>query len=333
MEPEDIIFSEIGQSVDPDFNIPQSQEFVVGKRGKIHIRTTWPKGDVRGVVFYVHGYNSHISRPAHRHISAVLASGGFGYCGIDLYGHGYSDGSRGVVDAPVNIVESVVEAISAIYANSTSSINCSINFQRTKIQPETPLFLVGQSMGGAVVTLVAKTLNDHVGHIVVKGIILLCPAIGIPPPPLVVRFILDNLIVPLFPQDSVPSWMSSSLADDATWSNEHYIRYIKHDRSSENPSALCWGKSIRFESAAHILQLSESASKILPTVELPILIFHDPDDKVVHYSCSENVIASTKSLLHNKKIINVENGLHDLISNKTGFIASQINNWLDNFFV
>jgi alpha-beta hydrolase superfamily lysophospholipase len=190
---------------------------------------------------------------------------------------------------------------------------------------------MGQSMGGAVVTLVGQTLQSSYSQINLQGIIFLCPAVGVPAPSPLVRFLLDQVIVPLFPHDSMPRWMASSLSDSATWENKHFIEYIKNDRFPENPHGLCWGKPLRFESARNILSLSELALDALPCINVPVLIFHDPNDKVVPYSCSEEILCKITVSLDHKKIINVDHGLHDLISNKVELISLSLIEWLDSF--
>ncbi len=341
MQPEDIIFSQLrsNESID-SVNIPRSNEFtIIPNKGKLHLRTSWPNRDVpvNGIVFFIHGYNSHFNRPAHQYAANTFTESGFAYCGVDLYGHGYSDGARGMVESSSEMVQTIVHAIRVVMDVISDKGDGAFFVDRRSSHhvhySKLPLFLMGQSMGGALIGIVAKYLLEHDRNISVGGLIFLCPAIGLPSPPTVVRFLLDNVFAPLFPQDSMPTWMTSSLSENATWSNEDYIRYVKHDRFPDNPNGLCWGKPLRFSSASNILHISELAKDSLLDIDLPTLILHDPEDKVVPFHCSEGIIAGIKTNDEGKTLIRIEKGLHDLVSNKIGDVVKFAIQFLEKYGV
>jgi alpha-beta hydrolase superfamily lysophospholipase len=97
----------------------------------------WPLAagvTLRGVVIIVHGLGEHAGR--YEHVAHKLNDWGFAVRGYDQCGHGESGGDRGSLPTDSRLLDDLADII-----DST----------RTRMQPGTPLILLGHSMGGLVV--------------------------------------------------------------------------------------------------------------------------------------------------------------------------------------
>lgn len=97
---------------------------------------TWPHtraGDSRGTVLIVHGLGEHAARYAH--VAAELNAWGFDVRAYDQYGHGESPGKRGTLTSNGRLLDDLAAVIDHL---------------RAEAGVDTPLVLLGHSMGGAV---------------------------------------------------------------------------------------------------------------------------------------------------------------------------------------
>ncbi len=95
----------------------------------------WPldKGPVRGVVLIVHGLGEHAWR--YDALAQQLNSWGFAVRAYDQYGHGESMGQRGALPSADRLLQDLAEVVDE---------------SRVRMHDETPLIVLGHSMGGLV---------------------------------------------------------------------------------------------------------------------------------------------------------------------------------------
>lgn len=93
------------------------------------------------------------------YISLKLHQSGFSVLAMDQQGHGKSDGPR-----------SLINDVNDLVVDSQNYIELSLE----SMNPQVPVFLIGESMGGLVSILLSIRLNR-----VIKGMVLLAPAIGV----------------------------------------------------------------------------------------------------------------------------------------------------------
>lgn len=95
----------------------------------------WPldKGPVRGVVLIVHGLGEHAWR--YDALALELNSWGFAVRAYDQYGHGESMGQRGALPGDDRLLQDLAEVVDE---------------SRARMHDETPLIVLGHSMGGLV---------------------------------------------------------------------------------------------------------------------------------------------------------------------------------------
>ena len=95
----------------------------------------WPldKGPVRGVVLIVHGLGEHAWR--YDALALQLNNWGFAVRAYDQYGHGESMGQRGALPSDDRLLQDLAEVVDET---------------RVRMHDETPLIVLGHSMGGLV---------------------------------------------------------------------------------------------------------------------------------------------------------------------------------------
>jgi alpha-beta hydrolase superfamily lysophospholipase len=125
-----------------------------GKQGTIFIRR-WDASDPVRIVVLAHGYGEHSGRYAH--VAQRLASDGAVVYAPDHYGHGRSDGARGVVGAIEPIVDDLIRVIEMAKAE----------------HPGLPVALLGHSLGGIIVTRLVQRGDHGLSALVLSG-----PVIG-----------------------------------------------------------------------------------------------------------------------------------------------------------
>jgi alpha-beta hydrolase superfamily lysophospholipase len=110
----------------------------------------------RGTVIVVHGLGEHAGR--YDHVARKLNQWGFAVRGYDQYGHGESGGVRGGLPSDHRLLDDLADIV-----DST----------RQRMDPGTPLLLLGHSMGGLVA---ARFVS--LGIRPVDGLVLSSPALN-----------------------------------------------------------------------------------------------------------------------------------------------------------
>lgn len=125
-----------------------------------------PTGAIRAALVIVHGLKDHGARYAD--LAAALVAKGIAVHALDLRGHGHSDGDRVWVDSFDDYLADLELFVARV----------------KKLEGDTPLFLLGHSMGGAIATLFTLTRKPAL-----KGLVLSAPAlkVGADQPALLVK--------------------------------------------------------------------------------------------------------------------------------------------------
>jgi alpha-beta hydrolase superfamily lysophospholipase len=96
----------------------------------------WPYyqgGRLRGVVLLVHGLGEHAGR--YEVVASLLNTWGFAVRGYDQYGHGESGGPRGGLPSDARLLDDLADIVDTT---------------RARMPLDTPLILLGHSLGGLV---------------------------------------------------------------------------------------------------------------------------------------------------------------------------------------
>jgi alpha-beta hydrolase superfamily lysophospholipase len=125
--------------------------FVSGDGTSRYERAWSPDGEARASVVIVHGYAEHIGR--YEHVARRLVQEGCATYGFDLKGHGRSEGRR----AFIRSMDEHVEDVRAFVARSKGQA------------PDRPLFILGHSMGGALVAYYLTQQPADVSGAILSG--------------------------------------------------------------------------------------------------------------------------------------------------------------------
>jgi alpha-beta hydrolase superfamily lysophospholipase len=151
-----------------------------------------PQGDIRGVVVICHGIAEHSGR--YDHVARFLCARGYRVGSFDLRNHGQS-GDHSIF---VNAFDDYLADLDIFLANARDSAGGK------------PIFLMGHSMGGTIVTLYTITRKPDF----LKGIVLSAPAvkIGDDISPLLIK--ISGLLSVLTPRLKTITLDSASISHD-----------------------------------------------------------------------------------------------------------------------
>jgi alpha-beta hydrolase superfamily lysophospholipase len=147
--------------------MPHTTETFLARNGhRLHARQWLPDDTPRAHIVIAHGIAEHGDRYAHT--AAVFTQHGYAVHAFDQQGHGHSEGERLYTDSFDDYRDNLVTYLERVAQGAENR----------------PIFLLGHSMGGAVVAYAAVTWP-----LAVAGIILSAPALkpGDAIPPLLVK--------------------------------------------------------------------------------------------------------------------------------------------------
>ena len=155
-----------------------------GAHGTRLFEQSWhPSGKTRAVIVIHHGLKSHSEHYAD--FARRAASIGYAVYAYDMRGHGRSEGPRATLDD---------------FEDLTSDLATFMGRVKMR-EPAAPVFLMGHSVGGAVVTLYTEERKPKLA-----GLIVLAAAIRVDSPPIVAAAApLSALLTPNFPALDVPN--------------------------------------------------------------------------------------------------------------------------------
>ncbi|WP_175720518.1 alpha/beta hydrolase [Burkholderia anthina] len=211
----------------------------------------WPAGDgtapPRATIALVHGLAEHAGRYAA--LAARLNAAGIEVLAIDLRGHGQSPGKRAWVerfDGYLNDADALVAAAA---------------------RDDTPLFLMGHSMGGAIAALYAIERVPARGY-ALTGLVLSSPALA--------------------PGRDVPRWMlAMSRIISRIWPTFPAIR-IDAALLSRDPAVVAANRAdplvhhgaVPARTGAEILDAMTRIEHGRGALRMPVLVYHGTDDKL-----------------------------------------------------
>jgi len=242
-----------------------------------------PAGTPRGVLAICHGYAEHSGRYAWT--AAQLTARGYAVEALDLRGHGRSGGERVFVNTFEEYLEDVDRFLARVRAR----------------HPGLPIFLLGHSMGGGVVTAYVVARNPKLAGVLLSGSALLGPRPAPAPS------------APATPPAPLPaSAISRDPAVVAAYENDPlvYRGLPRADRASA------------FAGAFKLVQEGMDA------IDLPLLIMHGTGDLLVPFAGSENLFARAAS---KDKTLKLYEGLYHEILNEPekDRVVADILEWLD----
>jgi alpha-beta hydrolase superfamily lysophospholipase len=278
-------------------------------------------------------------------VATELAKAGFVYVTLDFHGHGYSEGSRGLVADPLHLVDDVISALSVLYAAGGTTPDGS----GRRSLAELPLYVMGHSMGGGTALLACNILQHGADAVTplppsftdnlalfesticpaFRGAILVCPVVDMGVSPTIRDWVVGSLAW-LLPQGSVPTWMmNENDSNHLVWASRRYRTYIHADGFPYNPAGLSFGGNIYFRTLSTVLNLSKRVLATLPQATFPFVVFHDEDgDIVVPAAGSARLLREAPAT--SKTLEPVPGGLHDILANRVVHFTTKTLDWLDS---
>jgi len=222
-----------------DFNIKLSNGQIL--RGVIKS----PGEHLKAVIIMIHGLGEHMQR--YSHWAEMFNAKGIGFAGVDLPGHGRSDGRRGHIKSY------------SLFGELTDML---INECR-KTFPGVPIFLYGHSMGGGIVLdyLLRKKPK-------VKGAVVTSPWLRLSFEPKKLKLKIVAVMKHILPALVQPSGLNPDhLSHDKQVTDKYVADPFVHDKISIS----------LFDGITNGAKHSLSAA---PELGIPVLLLHGSEDAV-----------------------------------------------------
>lgn len=232
-----------------------------------------PGENIRGVILLVHGLGEHIQR--YNHLADEFNRADLGFAGVDLPGHGRSDGSRGHIKS---------------YGIIYEMIDILLNESR-KTFPGIPVFLYGHSLGGGIVLSYLLRKEPRI-----KGAIVTSPWLRLTFQPEKFKVLLAAMMKNFFPGLVQPSGLNVSHISHDKEVVEQYIKDpLVHGKISLS----------LFSGALDAASYSLANASELKT---PLLLMHGSEDMI----CSPEGSREFASKAPSTELKIWEEGYHEL---------------------
>ena len=181
------------------------------KDGVMLVGREWkPAGAIRGAVCLVHGIGEHTGR--YPHVAAAFNQAGYALLGLDLRGHGQSEGQRGFTPSYDAFLDDLDVALA-----ETRSRN-----------PSQPLFFYGHSLGGNLVLYHAIRRKPALA-----GVIASSPQLRLAFQPPAWKTFMGRLLFNIYPAFSMPSGLEqAALSHDPEVVRAYAADPLVHDKVS-----------------------------------------------------------------------------------------------------
>ncbi|KAL3929974.1 MAG: hypothetical protein SGBAC_011973 [Bacillariaceae sp.] len=298
---------------------------------KLHYRYWKPPEDgdnndsVKGVAIFFHGINSHSGRGLvldGRKVAFSLMSDEFLkqgialYC-LDMYGHGFSEGSRFLIKKWEFNKQDCIDFANFVAEQHGASENI-------------PLFVAGESFGGCLAIHTAKHFQDNPDSTpagkMFDSMLLSAPAIYADLPGFPVYQILRYVVAPLIPTRR-PFFMPHPISPDRIWRDPRVMAHFNgHDYTKYGLDE--GGKKLRLGTALGCVVAMENAcnhvipnnnnsndnSKNHANFSAPFCIIHGTKDEGVPIAGSEFLMAAAATPAPDKELHAMEGTTHDVMA-------------------
>ncbi|PON91486.1 Alpha/beta hydrolase fold [Trema orientale] len=251
-------------------NITYEEGHIENSRGMKLFTCKWvPENqDPKALIFICHGYAMECSITM-KSTATRLAKAGFAIYGIDYEGHGKSDGLQGFVNNFDDVVNDCSDHFTSI---------CEKKENRGKLR-----YLMGESMGGAMVLMVHQKKPDYW-----DGAVLVAPMCKIAddmrPHPVVINILTKLCKI-------IPTWKIIPTNDVIDLAFK-----VPEVREAVRANPYCYKGRPRLKTGYELLRVSSAIEQKLEEVSLPFLVLHGGDDRVTDKSVSKLLydVASSK---------------------------------------
>lgn len=276
--------------------------FLTNDWSSLYERVWLPDGQPKAAVLIVHGYAEHSGRYAW--VAEQLAGHGYAVVAFDLRGHGKSDGDRVYVRSMNEYLFDMDAALLRVFEHA----------------PGVPVFVLGHSMGGGVLSLYACARlprdEDRFERSRIKGLIFSGGVL--PTAPSVATSVVSRIA--LFLGRVLPRWRMRGLGG-AVSRNPVVVADYDNDPLNYHgkmPAALI----------AAMVRGMKYVDTHTPEITLPLLILHGSADELTSPDGSQRLYDRAGSV---DKTLKIYNGLaHEILNEpERALVVEDIAIWLD----
>lgn len=221
-------------------------ETITSKSGMKLFTQSWLPESPTAVVLIVHGLAEHSGR--YQYVAEQFGNHGFGVYSFDLVGHGKSEGDRAYVESFDRLAEDVEQMIG-----------------RVKLaHPKMPFFLLGHSMGGALVCYLTALRPPKM-----NGLITSAPAIrpGSDVSPMLIKVapVLGRLL---------PKLKTTEIGSHTISRDPAVVKDYETDPLNSRGG-------MRARTGSEILRAGDVVFANIPKFDMPLLMLHGTGDELV----------------------------------------------------
>lgn len=263
----------------------KESSFVNSRSQKIHTMQLDPSVDGKqaaATVFFVHGLAEHFGRRGYCKFYERLTAQNCRVFAMDHHGHGRSEGSpRCYCEKFDDYVDDYMEFI-----------------EKNWKEDDSPLFVIGQSLGGLIAIFLSARLGDKV-----KGMILTAPACG-------VNMDFEKK-VQLFLSPVINCLIPKAQLVDAVQPKNLTREKEEMEAHSADPliekGRLCARTGIQISNA-----FAKLSNEVQSQVKCPLLVVHGTADKVTEIVSSEAFFHNTATPQSSKLFVRVPGSFHEI---------------------
>jgi acylglycerol lipase len=291
----------LAQQATPGAATPQLTDdaFVAADGARLPLRAWLPKGETKAIVLALHGFNDYAN--AFTGPGAALARRGIATYAYDQRGFGAAPG-HGTWPGRWQLAADLGEASRLLRAR----------------YPGIPLYLLGESMGGAVVTI-AMAGEDGVRRPDADGIILAAPAVW------------GRETMGLAERSAL--WASVRIMPRLAVTGSGIIRVQPSDNIAmlralgRDPLVI---KATRVDAIYGLVDLMDAALAAAPHLDVPLLYLYGERDEIVPKAPTERMIAHLPAAARGEqRVAWYANGYHMLLRDlDAAVVVGDIGSWI-----
>lgn len=260
----------------------------------IYYRNWIPESSPKAALLVVHGLNEHSGR--YLDFADYFTAKGFAVFSLDQVGHGKSDGTRSFIKKFSYFTDDILDYIAII----------------NRWVGPIPIYLVGHSLGGLIA---ANFLIDHqklISGAVLSGSVVLVPAYVSK-----LTIVMGKIISAILPKMGLLEIDKQSLSRDP----EVVQAYL------DDPLVYNGKSTVRISSEMN--QAIERIKTVGEKINLPILILHGSEDRIVEPACSKYLFKKVSST--DKELTIYDGYFHELYNEPEKLtVYGDVYTWLEN---
>jgi acylglycerol lipase len=227
----------------------------------LYFQVWQPLDSLKGVICLIHGLGEHSGR--YTHVAQVLNQAGYALLGMDLRGHGKSQGPRGHVPS----IQAVFDDIDMFLAEAR------------RRYPDLPLLIYGHSLGGLILNFVIELKPD------LSGVIATSPNLRLAFEPPAFKVALGKMMNNIWPAFTQPNGLETvALSRDPEVERAYLADPLVHDRISAR--LFLQG----------IYQAGQWVFAHAANFPLPLLLMHGSADRITSAEASREFAAQAGDL-------------------------------------